>query len=183
MKAYSSELFETLVGLLKKAIDVNYEPLQEEVMNLLSASAQVIESEFSKYYNVLMPLMMQILDNIGTANMQQMTLRARTIETMGYMIAAVAEEKEAFKDSVHQIARSLVLVLSSVASDDPQGLAIKEAMSRIAYFLKEDFHAYFAQVLPSLLSDSQQKIDIKMTSADEAGGEGFTLKLKGFEGE
>ena len=144
MKAYSQELFETLVRLLKKAIDVNYEPLQEEVMNLLSASAQVIESEFSKYYNVLMPLMMQILDNIGTANIQQMTLRARTIETMGHMIAAVAEEKEAFKDSVHQIARSLVEVLSTVTSDDPQGLAIKEAMSRIAYFLKEDFHAYFA---------------------------------------
>ena len=70
-----------------------------------------------------------------------------------------------------------------MTSDDPQGLAIKEAMSRIAYFLKEDFHAYFTQVLPSLLLDSQQKIDIKMTSADEAGGEGFTLKLKGFEGE
>jgi hypothetical protein len=39
-------------------------------MNLLSASAQVIEKEFSKYYNDLMPLMMQILENVGTANMQ-----------------------------------------------------------------------------------------------------------------
>lgn len=70
MKGYSQELFETLIELLKKGINVNYEPLQEEVMNLLSASAQVIESEFAKYYNVLMPLMMQILGNIGTANMQ-----------------------------------------------------------------------------------------------------------------
>ena len=65
-------------------------------MNLLSAVAQLIEKDFSKYYDSLMPLMMQILSNIGSSNMQLMTLRARTIETMGYMIEAVAEEKVTF---------------------------------------------------------------------------------------
>jgi hypothetical protein len=33
--------------------------------------------------------------------MQQMTLRARTIETMGFMIEAVAEEKATFIENVH----------------------------------------------------------------------------------
>jgi hypothetical protein len=39
IQMYSQELFETLVTLLKKAIQVSYEPLQEEVMSLLSAVA------------------------------------------------------------------------------------------------------------------------------------------------
>lgn len=106
IKLYSAEIFETLVNLLKEAIDpaVNYEPLQEECMNLLSAVAQLSEKDFAKYYGVLMPIMMQILTNVGTANMQQMNLRARTIETMGYMIEAVAEEKASFAQSVHEIA-------------------------------------------------------------------------------
>jgi hypothetical protein len=44
-----------------------------------------------------MPMMMQILTNVAMTNMTQMTLRARTIEAMGYMISAVSEEREAFK--------------------------------------------------------------------------------------
>ena len=36
--------------------------------------------------------------------MAQMTLRARTIEAIGFMIEAVSEEKETFKGSVSQIA-------------------------------------------------------------------------------
>jgi hypothetical protein len=100
IRLYSQQLFAILVELLKKGIEQSYEPLQEETMNLLSAVAQLIGKEFAKYYDDLMPLMMQILANIGTANMQQMTLRARTIETMGYMIEAVADEKAAFQANV-----------------------------------------------------------------------------------
>ena len=65
-------------------------------MNLLSVVASLIDREFAKYYLSLMPLMMQILNNVGTTNQQQMNLRARTIETMGFMIEAVAEEKATF---------------------------------------------------------------------------------------
>jgi hypothetical protein len=82
-------------------------------MNLLSAVAQLIDKEFSKYFNVLIPLMMQILINVGTTNQQQMNLRARTIETMGFMIEAVAEEKATFLASVVEITNYLVNLLTS----------------------------------------------------------------------
>jgi hypothetical protein len=49
-------------------------------MNLLSAVAQLIEKEFSKYFNVLIPLMMQILVNVGTTNQQQIY---NTLDTIG----------------------------------------------------------------------------------------------------
>lgn len=57
MEGYSTDLFECLVTLLKRGIDESYEPLQEEVMALLSVVASLIEDKFSKYYGNLMPLM------------------------------------------------------------------------------------------------------------------------------
>jgi hypothetical protein len=187
MQIYSQNLFESLVTLLKRAIDSNYEPMQEEVMSLLSVVASLIEKEFSKFYNVMIPLMMQILTNVGTANMQQMTLRARTIEAMGFMIEAVAEEKETFNESVHQITATLVNFLQSgLSNDDPQISAIKETLSKIAFFMKEDFHKYMAALLPNLVNDTKLDIDIKMESAEipsaKDGNVGFTFKMKGFEG-
>lgn len=90
-------------------------------MNLLSAVAQLIEKEFSKYFGVLVPLMMQILLNVGTTNQQQMNLRARTIETMGFMIEAVAEEKATFLANVTEITNYLVNLLTSgqLNGEDP----------------------------------------------------------------
>jgi hypothetical protein len=33
--------------------------------------------------------------------------------------------------------------------------------------LKEDFHPYVTKIFPQLLEDAKQKIDIKLTSADD----------------
>jgi hypothetical protein len=49
---------------LEKGIKSKYEPLQEEVMNLLNVAATLIEDQFSKYFEKFMPLMIEILDNV-----------------------------------------------------------------------------------------------------------------------
>lgn len=69
MSTYAQTLFENLVTLLKKGIDESYEPLQEEVMNLLSVVASLIEGKFAQFYNQMMPLMLQILNNVAMTNM------------------------------------------------------------------------------------------------------------------
>lgn len=114
-----------------------------------------------------------------------MTLRARTIEAMGFMIEAVAESKE-FNENVQKITAFLITVLNSgLTNDDPQILAIKETLSKISYYLKEDFHVFMGSLMPSLINDTNLDIDIKMESADMAskdGNAGLTFKMKGFEG-
>jgi hypothetical protein len=65
-------------------------------MNLLSIVAAIIESEFSKYYNEFMPLLMSILENVGMETISQKNLRSKTIEAMGFMIEAVSEDKATF---------------------------------------------------------------------------------------
>ncbi len=121
--------------------------------------------------------------------MSQMTLRSRTIEAMGFMIEAVSEEKQAFKESVSQIAQTLITTLNSgLSTDDPQSLAIKETLTKIAAFLKEDFHVYMPLLLTNLVNDAKLDIDIKLSSADNSENEkaenaaSFTFKMKGFEG-
>jgi hypothetical protein len=58
---------------------------------LLSAVCNVIIEDFGQYYNDFMPLMMQILQNVGNVEMQDKKLRAKTIDTVGSIIIAVSD--------------------------------------------------------------------------------------------
>ena len=77
---------------------------------------------------------------------------------------------------------------SGLSNDDPQTLAIKESLAKIAFFLKEDFHQFMPNLLTTLVTDTKLDIDIKMESTtaaknNETGNSGVTIKMKGFEGE
>jgi hypothetical protein len=155
MEQYSSTLFESLITLLNKGMEQNYEPLQEEVMNLLSVVATIIDTEFAKYYSVLVPIMTNILRNVPSTTMSQMTLRARTIEALGYMIEAVTDKKAEFVAGVQEITAFLITLKNSgLTNDDPQTAAIKETLAKIAGFLKEDFQQFLPLLLPTLLADT-----------------------------
>lgn len=111
--------------------------------------ATIIDQEFAKYYNELVPMMLELLNHIGMQTIEQKTLRSKTIETMGFMIEAVAAEKQAFLPSVQAITRMFVdLLKSGLSTDDPQALAIKEALAKISSFLKEDFEPFLNEILP-----------------------------------
>jgi hypothetical protein len=47
----------------------SYEPLQEEVLNLLSISASIMDKDFHAYYEMFMPMMLEILANVGMSTM------------------------------------------------------------------------------------------------------------------
>jgi hypothetical protein len=44
--------------------------------------------------------------------------------------------------------------------------AIKETLSKIAFFMKEDFHKFMPVIMPSLMEDTKLDIDIKMENAE-----------------
>lgn len=85
---------------------------------------------------------------------------------MGFMIEAVSEQKTTFQANVVEIATSLITLLNSgLTSDDPQSLAIKETLIKIAFFLKEDFHQFMSSLLTTIVNDTKLDIDIKMENA------------------
>jgi len=68
-----------------------------------------------------------------------MNLRARTIESIGFMVSAVSENRD-FLPAVKSITEKLFVLLNQeFAHDDPQEVAVKEALSKVAFYLKEDF--------------------------------------------
>ena len=105
MSNYTKPLLQALVGLLKKGIQSKHEPLQTEVLNVLHSVCSVILSDFGVYYNDFMPLMTEILQNVGSETMEDKKLRAKTIDTMGSIIIAVSDcdNKDVFKGSVIEV--------------------------------------------------------------------------------
>jgi hypothetical protein len=109
---------------------------------------------------------------------------------MGYMIEAVSEEKTTFFANVLTITTNLVSLMNSgLSNDDPQMLSIKETLTKIASFLKEDFNQFMPMMLTTLINDAKLDIDIKMENADLSANKtadnhaSITFKLKGLEGE
>ena len=82
------------------------------------------------------------------------------------MIEAVSEEKAKFKNDVIIITNNLITLMNSgLTNDDPQMLSIKEALTKIAFFLKEDFNSFMPNMLTTLVNDSKADIDIKLENA------------------
>lgn len=63
METYTNDLLTTCSTLLNESLQKNFAPLQEETLALLACVAQLIEEEFSKYYNNFMPGLKMILTN------------------------------------------------------------------------------------------------------------------------
>ena len=99
------ELLRTLVELLKHSIQSKCEPLQTEVLNVLHSVCSVILDDFGVYFNDFMPMMSQILSNVGNVTMSDKKLRAKAIDTIGSIIIAVSdcEDKTPYTQGVHEI--------------------------------------------------------------------------------
>lgn len=155
-------------------------------MNLLNALATLIEEKFALYFKEFMPLMEEILDKCESSTQNQMRLRARAIESIGYMITSVSENKE-FLDVVQRVTEKLFkLVDQEFSQDDPQEYAIKDTLAKTAYYLKEDFHVVAPRFLQILAKDAQIEIKVANEDADlpqsqNASMNSFNLKLRGME--
>ena len=91
MMLYADQLFAGLIGLLATAVQANHEAMLVQVLDLLNSTAGLIEEEFGKYFGQIMPLLREILDNVEGTTPEQMRLRARTIDSMGILIAAISD--------------------------------------------------------------------------------------------
>ncbi len=52
---------------------------------------------FENYYKVFMPGMKKILNMIGSENQQQIYIKGKTVETIGYLLASVKTHPELFE--------------------------------------------------------------------------------------
>jgi hypothetical protein len=146
-------------------------------LNVLSAICSVILDDFSAYYNQFMPMMTEILQNVGSDTLEGKKLRAKTLDTIGSIIIAVSdcEDKAPFQASITEITGFCCQMLQTgFSDDDPQSEAVKDALTQSAGFLGADFAQFMPLLLNQLLADAQLEIDFKMESADMPNTTGNT---------
>jgi hypothetical protein len=121
--------------------------------------------------------------------MNNKKLRAKAIETIGSIIASVAdsEQKETFAQGVTEITTELAKVLQNkLDDDDPQDLAIKDTLTQCAGFLGPQFAQFMPMLLDTLVHDANLNIDFKMEQADlpstDSKNLSFNVKVTAIKG-
>lgn len=154
-------------------------------MNLLNAAAYLIEGSFAKYFNGFMPLLREIVGTVESKTQEQMQLRARAMESMGVLIVSVAENQE-FLGTVQEVTQSLFgLLQQGFAEDDPQELAVKDTLAKVAFYLKGDFNAVAPQFLAILLKDASAEVKVDVNAGvlpnSVADKNTIDIKIRGLE--
>ncbi|KAF2000467.1 importin subunit beta-3 [Amniculicola lignicola CBS 123094] len=157
--------------------------VQEQALSTIATVADSAEAAFSKYYDTLMPLLFNVLQE--EQSKEYRLLRAKAMECATLIALAVGRER------MGQDAINLVLLLgriqnSVVDADDPQASYLLHCWGRMARVLGQEFVPYLAGVIPPLTELAGAKADIQLFEdedqvaqyQDEEGWELVPLKGK-----
>lgn len=194
IEEYTDDLLESCSKLFSEGLEHNYPALQEEVLALISCIATLIEEKFAKYYPNFMPGLKQIILNTPNETTLQKDLRSNTIQTIGFMMDAIKNNKEnihEFKEDGKEIVEIFSKLLTSglIKDDDPQVTAITNALTQVAAVLQEDFAPFLPTIMEKLLEGTRAEVDFKLTDAELPTGEldenltSVTFKMKGLDGQ
>ena len=138
--------------------------VQEQALSTIATVADSAESEFSKYYDTLMPLLFNVLRE--EQSKEYRLLRAKAMECATLIALAVGKER------MGQDALNLVQVLGQVQQnitedDDPQASYLLHCWGRMCRILGPDFLPYLPAVMPPLLELAKAKADIQLLDDED----------------
>ncbi|KAA8622517.1 KAP95 Karyopherin importin beta [Pyrenophora tritici-repentis] len=157
--------------------------VQEQALSTIATVADSAEAAFSKYYDTLMPLLFNVLQE--EQSKEYRLLRAKAMECATLIALAVG------KDRMGQDALSLVQLLGRIQNsvsepDDPQASYLLHCWGRMCRVLGREFVPFLAGVIPPLTELAGAKADIQLLDdedqvaqiQDEEGWELVPLKGK-----
>jgi hypothetical protein len=160
LEPYLDELLSHLFQLLQS--EQRY--VQEQALSTIATIADAAEAAFSKYYDTLMPLLVNVLQNQGEKEYR--LLRAKAMECATLIALAVGKER------LGQDAMTLVNLLANIQNnitdtDDPQAQYLMHCWGRMCRVLGTDFLPFLDTVMPPLLELATAKADIQLLDDDE----------------
>lgn len=160
LEPYLDDLLSHLFQLLQS--EQRY--VQEQALSTIATIADAAEAAFSKYYDTLMPLLVNVLQNQGEKEYR--LLRAKAMECATLIALAVGKER------LGQDARTLVNLLASIQAnitdtDDPQAQYLMHCWGRMCRVLGTEFLPFLDNVMPPLLELATAKADIQLLDDDE----------------
>ena len=172
---YNKPLLEGLFALLKgtAASGGVGAKTQADVLSTISAIASVIGRDFVPYYDVFMPLALQVLTmqiaTNGTMKVvdAQKSLRGRAMECVGFIASAVGKER--FRAHCGPVMEGLLQARDEVKETvtDPQAPFILPACALICECMGTDFLPYMPRIMPALLQQAMFSEDGIMVVVDE----------------
>lgn len=141
--------------------------VQEQALSTIATIADAAESAFSKYYDSLMPLLVNVLQRDDQKEFR--LLRAKAMECATLIALAVGKER------LGQDAMTLVQLLATIQAnitdaDDPSAQYLMHCWGRMCRVLGQDFLPFLGNVMPPLLEHASAKADIQLLD-DEAQAE------------
>ncbi|KAG5417633.1 PSE1 [Candida metapsilosis] len=161
LEPYLDDLLNNLLVLLQSP--KRY--VQEQVLTTIAIIADAAEKTFVKYYDTLMPLLVNVLKtDMGDENR---LLKAKCIECSTLIALAVGKEK--FEPQSHDLIQLFGHIQqTATADDDPVKQYLEQAWGRICRILGKDFLPYLPSVLPPLMVTAKASQDISLLEEDEA---------------
>jgi hypothetical protein len=160
LEPYLEELLSHLFKLLQN--DKRY--VQEQALSTIATIADAAEAAFSKYYDTLMPLLVNVL---RTENDKEFRLlRSKAMECATLIALAVGKER------LGADAMELVQLLANIQSnitdaDDPQAQYLLHCWGRMCRVLGTEFLPFLPNVMPPLLELASAKADIQLLEEDD----------------
>ncbi|GME78129.1 unnamed protein product [Ambrosiozyma monospora] len=161
LEPYLDELLTNLLTLLQSA-PKRY--VQEQVITTIAIVADAAGNKFNKYYDTLMPLLMDVLkSDVGEENR---LLKAKSIECSTLIAVAVGTEK--FQTTAHDMVTMLAHLQGTITGDDdPLKTYLEQGWNRICKLVGKDFVPYLPTVLPPLLEAAKATQDISVVDDEE----------------
>ncbi|KAG6117121.1 hypothetical protein E4U13_001349 [Claviceps humidiphila] len=138
--------------------------VQEQALSTIATIADAAQAAFSKYYDTLMPLLVNVLQNQSEKEYQ--LLRGKAMECASLIALAVGRER------LGQDTITLVKLLANIQAnitdaDDPQAQYLMHCWGRMCRVMGTDFVPFLENVMPPLLELAAAKADIQLLEDEE----------------
>ncbi|CAN3357459.1 importin subunit beta-3 [Diutina catenulata] len=164
LEPYLDSLLTNLLGLLQNS-PKRY--VQEQVLTTIAIIADAAQNYFSKYYDTLMPLLLDVLHTSADGDDQMRSLQAKCIECS--TLIAVAVGKEQFSQHTTQLIQVFAQLQGTVAGDDdPIKSFLEQGWCRICGIVGSEFLPLLPEVLPPLLEMARASQDVSLLDDDQA---------------
>ena len=162
---YTSDLVKLLSQLFEFSLKESYSPLQEASLSAISLLSNLLEKNFSPYYDQLMPGLKKLFFGLNAETQEQKKLKSNTIETMSFLCSSIAEEKDKYMNDLNEISNSFLNYIKNIPEEDPQLSTIINSFTHLSFSMKDKFEPILEKLLPILANYINADIGFKTEDA------------------
>ena len=132
----------------------------EAVLESMSSIAAI--NDFAPYYGTFMPGLMKVISMVTNDTPQKISIKSKTIETMGDLLASIKLNPELFDNECTNIMQSILNLQSQLDSQDVLNRAIFTVYENVVTIMKERFAMYADFIFERALEAAMRPVDMQI---------------------